>query len=134
LVLWCVLLTMFLQSGQADITGSKLSSVQLAEGHYQLTVLIEDSSLGRGVAGLDVTMQLKRGFLLLGRKKTDLDLSTDTNGRVVIQGLPKGKVELLIYAKKDVPERFDADLQPGPKNRVQLKSGRLRITIEWVLR
>jgi hypothetical protein len=133
-VLWCVLLTIFLQSSQAEITGNKLSSVQLAEGHYQLTVLIEDSSLGRGVAGLDVTMQLKRGFLLLGRKRTDLDLSTDKNGRVVVQGLPKGKVELFIYAKKDIPERFEADLQPDPKNRVQLKSGRLRITIEWVLR
>jgi hypothetical protein len=53
---------------------------------------------------------------------------------VVVQGLPKGKVELVIYANKDAPERFEANLQPDPKNRVQLKSGRLRITVEWVLK
>jgi hypothetical protein len=133
LVLWCVLLTLFMQSGQADNAGAKTSLVQLAEGHYQLTVTVEDSSLGSGVAGLDVAMKLRRGFLILGRKKTDLGLVTDKDGRAVIQGLPKGKVELLIYSHKEAPERFEPDLQPGPRNRIQLRSGRLRITIEWKL-
>jgi hypothetical protein len=133
LVLGCFLLALMLQGGQDSDTGAKASSVQLSEGYFQLTVTVEDSSLGSGAAGVDVAMKLSRGFLFLGRKKTDLNLVTDKNGRVVIQGLPRGKVELAIYSNPEKPEKFELDLQSGPKNRIQSRSGRLRITLEWKL-
>jgi hypothetical protein len=132
-VLWCMMLSMLLHSSQAAMTASKPAVAQLKEGHYQLTVLVEDSTLGRGVAGIDVIMKMRRGFFMLGSKKTYLELSTGKDGRATIQGLPKGKVELLIYTSSDTIERFEPDLQPGPKNRVQIQSRKLKITIEWIL-
>lgn len=105
----------------------------MTEGHYQLSVIIEDTTRGRGVPDIDVTLKLRRGFLFLGRKKMDLTLKTNPAGRVVIHGLPAGKVELLLHVEKDRPQQYHADLQPGPKKKVQLRSGRLSMLIEWAL-
>ena len=129
-----VLTVLTLSQGGAASDSTSPSVAHLTEGHYQLSVTIEDTTRGRGVQGIGVTIKLRRGFLFLGRKKKDIDLKTDKSGQVVVHGLPSGNVELLLHVEKDRPQKYKADLRPGPKKSVQLHAGRLSMLLEWQLR
>ncbi len=69
------------------------SEAVLQEGNFTLTVTVLDDTRGSGVAGAEVLMKLRRGFIFLGRQKKDLLLVTNPKGRAQIKGLPKGKVD-----------------------------------------
>jgi len=120
-------------SPQAQPAANPSSEAVLTEGNFTLTVTILDDTRGTGVAGAEVVMKLRRGFIFLGRQKKDLLLATDKNGRTQVRGLPKGKLELFIRLDQNTDQSYHADLQPGLKKSIQLKNNRYRVIIEWQL-
>jgi hypothetical protein len=130
---WILSLFLLVPIVQDSAPGKAISEIQLKEGHFKLSITVEDSSRGYGVPNTDVVFKMRRGFFVLGRKKTDITLTTNAQGQVIIRGLPAGKVKLAIYADKGNPQEYEPDLQPGPAGQVQLRSGRLSILIQWKL-
>ncbi len=116
------------QPGSAPV-----SEMDLGAGHYELTITVLDETRGTGQAGVEVMLKLRRGIFLLGRQKQDLQFSTNKQGQVLVKGLPKGKVDLYLRLDQTNEQRYEPDLQPGPKKSVQLRISRYRILIEWQL-